>query len=204
MALIGQFGVGFYSAFMVADRSRSCRARPAKAKRGAGLRTARASSPSSRREGAPRHHHHLDLHEGDERNFSSPTALRGSSRPIPTISRCRSCSSRGGKKETSMPPRRCGCGPRARSRRAIQGILPRRRAQFDEPWLTIHAKAEGTLEYTRLLFVPSTKPFDLFEPARKTGSNSMSAASSSPRTCRSCCRPICASSRASSIARTCR
>src|SRR5262249_53795405 len=35
---------------------------------------------------------------------------------------------------------------------------------FDEPWLTLHAKAEGVLEYTSLLFIPSTKPFDLFDP----------------------------------------
>ncbi|MGH7249277.1 MAG: molecular chaperone HtpG, partial [Pseudomonadota bacterium] len=38
---------------------------------------------------------------------------------------------------------------------------------FDEPWLTLHNRAEGTLEYTSLLFVPSTKPFDLFDPERK-------------------------------------
>ncbi|HUN52010.1 MAG TPA: molecular chaperone HtpG, partial [Candidatus Sulfotelmatobacter sp.] len=38
---------------------------------------------------------------------------------------------------------------------------------FDEPWLTLHQKAEGKLEYTMLLFVPSDKPFDLFNPDRK-------------------------------------
>src|SRR6185437_14330227 len=38
----------------------------------------------------------------------------------------------------------------------------------DDPWLTLHAKAEGTLEYTYLLFVPGAKPFDLFDPERKT------------------------------------
>src|SRR5207344_348180 len=37
-----------------------------------------------------------------------------------------------------------------------------------EPWLTVHARAEGVLEYTNLLFVPSTKPFDLFDPERKS------------------------------------
>ena len=40
---------------------------------------------------------------------------------------------------------------------------------FDEPWLRLHFKAEGMLEYTGLLFVPSSKPFDLFHPDRKTG-----------------------------------
>src|SRR5437868_4250668 len=39
---------------------------------------------------------------------------------------------------------------------------------FDDPWLTLHNKAEGVLEYTNLLFVPSTKPFDLFDPERKS------------------------------------
>ena len=33
---------------------------------------------------------------------------------------------------------------------------------FDEPWLTLHARAEGKIEYTLLLFVPSARPFDLF------------------------------------------
>jgi molecular chaperone HtpG len=36
----------------------------------------------------------------------------------------------------------------------------------DEPWLTLHNKAEGTLEYTSLLFIPSKRPFDLFHPDR--------------------------------------
>ncbi|WP_075219314.1 molecular chaperone HtpG [Acuticoccus yangtzensis] len=38
---------------------------------------------------------------------------------------------------------------------------------FDEPALTIHARVEGRQEYTQLLFVPSMAPFDLFEPDRK-------------------------------------
>jgi molecular chaperone HtpG len=30
---------------------------------------------------------------------------------------------------------------------------------FDEPWATIHWRAEGTLEFSALLFIPSSKPF---------------------------------------------
>jgi molecular chaperone HtpG len=37
---------------------------------------------------------------------------------------------------------------------------------FDEPWLTVHWRAEGAIEYTNLLFVPSSRPFDLFDPKR--------------------------------------
>jgi molecular chaperone HtpG len=39
---------------------------------------------------------------------------------------------------------------------------------FDEPWLTLHNRVEGKIEYTNLLFVPSSQPFDLFQPERKT------------------------------------
>lgn len=38
---------------------------------------------------------------------------------------------------------------------------------FDEPWLTLHNKAEGVISYTNLLFIPSIRPFDLFHPERK-------------------------------------
>ncbi|MEM8813024.1 MAG: molecular chaperone HtpG, partial [Pseudomonadota bacterium] len=39
--------------------------------------------------------------------------------------------------------------------------------QFDDPALTLHYRAEGRHEYAVLLFVPSMKPFDLFDPSRK-------------------------------------
>lgn len=38
---------------------------------------------------------------------------------------------------------------------------------FDDPWLTLHFKAEGSIEYTALLFIPSTAPYDLFQPDRQ-------------------------------------
>lgn len=40
---------------------------------------------------------------------------------------------------------------------------------FDAPWLTLHFKAEGNIEYTGLLFIPSGAPYDLFQPDRKNG-----------------------------------
>ena len=38
----------------------------------------------------------------------------------------------------------------------------------DGPWRTIHWRAEGTLEYTGLLYLPSAQPFNLFNPERKS------------------------------------
>jgi len=39
--------------------------------------------------------------------------------------------------------------------------------QLDDPSLTVHYRAEGRHEYTTLVFVPGSKPFDLFDPDRK-------------------------------------
>ena len=38
---------------------------------------------------------------------------------------------------------------------------------FDDPWLTLHNRVEGKIEYTNLLFIPSSPPFDLMNPERK-------------------------------------
>lgn len=38
---------------------------------------------------------------------------------------------------------------------------------MDNPWLIMHNKNEGAIEFTNLLFIPSTKPFDLFSQDRK-------------------------------------
>jgi molecular chaperone HtpG len=38
---------------------------------------------------------------------------------------------------------------------------------MDDPWATLHWRAEGNIEYTGLLFIPGSKPFDLFNHERK-------------------------------------
>lgn len=37
---------------------------------------------------------------------------------------------------------------------------------FDTPWLRLHFKAEGSIEYTGLIYIPSEAPYDLFQPDR--------------------------------------
>ena len=41
-------------------------------------------------------------------------------------------------------------------------------AGYDEPFMTLHNRTEGTLNYTSLLFVPSQRPMDMFNPDRKS------------------------------------
>jgi len=40
---------------------------------------------------------------------------------------------------------------------------------FDEPWANLHWRAEGVIEYSALLYVPGSRPFDLFAPERRHG-----------------------------------
>jgi molecular chaperone HtpG len=46
----------------------------------------------------------------------------------------------------------------------VSGAMP-----IDEPWMTLHWRAEGAFEYTSLLFIPEMKPFDLYDPRRHHG-----------------------------------
>ena len=39
---------------------------------------------------------------------------------------------------------------------------------YDTPFATLHNKTEGAVEFTNLLFVPSIAPFDLYDPERKS------------------------------------
>jgi molecular chaperone HtpG len=44
---------------------------------------------------------------------------------------------------------------------------------WNEPFETLHLRAEGTLEYTALLYLPSEPPFDLYDPARRDSTLSL-------------------------------
>ena len=42
---------------------------------------------------------------------------------------------------------------------------------YDDPFITLHNKSEGTVEFTNLMFIPSQAPFDLFDAERKSKLN---------------------------------
>jgi molecular chaperone HtpG len=169
MSLIGQFGVGFYSAFMVAEKVevRSRKAGEAEGWRwvsdGKGEFTVEPLADAARGVAII-----LQLREGED-DYLLPATLR---RIVHTYSDHIGLPimlKDGGKEETINTASALWTRPRAE-------ITPEQYKEFyhhvghsfDDPWLTLHNKAEGVLEYTNLLFVPSTKPFDLFDPERKS------------------------------------
>jgi molecular chaperone HtpG len=168
VALIGQFGVGFYSAFMVAESVEvvSRKAGEDTAWRwvsdGKGEFTVETAEKPSRGTTIL-----LKLREGED-EYLDGFRLRRIVKKYSDHIALPIVLQESGKEETVNLA--SALWTRARSE-----ITPEQYKEFyhhvahavDEPWLTLHSKAEGVLEYASLLFIPATKPFDLFDPARK-------------------------------------
>ena len=171
--LIGQFGIGFYSAFMVADEVvvETRRAGAAQAwswsSDGKGAYTI-APLPLDR---APTRGARVILHlNATSSNYAEPHRLERIVRehsgavavPIDLV------------EKPGAEPRRIADGA-AIWAKPKSDITPENytefyrglSGQYDEPALTAHWRAEGRHEYTVLAFVPGSRPFDLFDPARK-------------------------------------
>ena len=168
VALIGQFGVGFYASFMVADRITVTTAKAGEdtawqwVSEGTGEYTVGEVSREFRGTRVELH-----LRKG-ENEFLEETRLR---RIITTYSDHIALpivieGKDGG--ETVNTASALWRRPKKDIEAAQYTEFYHHVAHaFDDPWLTLHNKAEGRLEYTNLLFVPSSKPFDLFDPERK-------------------------------------
>jgi len=169
--LIGQFGVGFYSTFMVADRVEvvTRKAGEAEAWRwtsgGKGDYTIAPATRATRGTS-------VILHMRDDADeFLDPDRLRAIVRqysdhialPIVLLGEK-------GKEETLNRASALWMRPKAEiTADQYKEFYAHVAHAFDEPWLTLHWRAEGKIEYTSLLFVPSTPPFDLYHPERRHG-----------------------------------
>jgi molecular chaperone HtpG len=175
LGLIGQFGVGFYSAFMVADRivvsSRRAGSDEAwtwSSEGGSGFAIAPAELSDTQ---APRRGTNIVLHLKTDAakyletyeierivraysdNIQFPIELvddKGESKQI------NSASALWQRSKSELKPEDYN-----EAYKSIAGA-------FDEPAMTLHYRAEGRYSYVVLLFAPSSKPFDLFDPSRKS------------------------------------
>jgi molecular chaperone HtpG len=170
--LIGQFGVGFYSAFMVADRvdviSRRAGSDAAAIWSSDGLGTYTVG-PIDTAE-APARGTRVQLHlKEDAANYTEGFIVERSIKaqsghvPVPIFL----------KDKPEAEPRQIADGsalwtrPKAEiAAEDYQDFYRGVAGQFDAPALTLHYRAEGLHEYTVLAFVPETRPFDLFDPDR--------------------------------------
>ncbi|MBN8994168.1 MAG: molecular chaperone HtpG [Rhizobiales bacterium] len=172
-ALIGQFGVGFYSAFMVASDvevvSRQAGSEEAWRWRSDG-KGAFTIEPVAL-EAAPARGTRVTLKLAeDARDFAEPATIErvvaeySAHVPVPIILAVGQGEAEKTLADGSALWRKAKSAVTADEYREFYGHVS---GQFDEPALTVHYRAEGRNEYSVLLFVPSVKPFDLFEPDRK-------------------------------------
>ena len=171
--LIGQFGVGFYSAFMVADKVEviSRRAGHDEAARWSsdGLGTYTIETVSS--EEAPARGTRVILSLMDDaksyaERFTVERVVKDQSGhvPVPILLQekpdAQAAEITDGAALWTKPKAEISEEDYADFYRSVAG-------QFDKPALTIHYRAEGRTEYSVLTFIPESKPFDLFDPDRK-------------------------------------
>lgn len=166
--LIGQFGVGFYAAFMVADRVDVITRKAGEDQGWKWSSDGKGDFTVEPFDGAARGTR-IVLHLKDD----AQDYLKGAelARVVKTYS------------DHIDLPVVLEEGEESRTLNAASALWTRPKAEitpeqytefyhhvghaFDDPWLTVHMHAEGAIEYTGLVFVPSDRPFDLFDPDRR-------------------------------------
>lgn len=190
--LIGQFGIGFYSAFMVADHIDvdSRRAGTSEAYRWSSDGKGSFSVVPLGLEEAPARGTKVVLHlneASDEyldsyrvektlRDYSSAIAV-----PVDLVELGQEADPEKPQEKLQEKPQEKLNEPRRITDGSALWTKPKSAVseddytefyrnlagQFDKPALTLHWRAEGRHEYSVLAFIPGSRPFDLFEPARK-------------------------------------
>jgi molecular chaperone HtpG len=173
--LIGQFGVGFYSSFIVADRV-SVSTRRAGAPPGEGVRWESAADGQFTVEPVElaRRGTEVVLHlKEDEAEFADPFRLRAIIKKYSD--------------HIAFPIRMLGQGadPIQETVNTATALWSRAKGEigdeeyeqfykhvahdFEGPLAWVHSRVEGRLEYTSLLYIPSRAPFDLWDRSSRHG-----------------------------------
>ena len=174
--LIGQFGVGFYAAFIVADRV-TVNSRRAESDHAAGVRWESSGKGEFTVEevALSRRGTEVILYlKDDATEYADAWRLRGLikkysdhlSTPIRMLET--------GEGKTGWETVNSATALWLRNKQDLsdddyKGFYKHIAHDFEDPQAWSHSKVEGKLEYTTLLFVPTRAPFDLYERDAKHG-----------------------------------
>ncbi len=171
--LIGQFGVGFYASFMVADKVEVLSKKAGTEKSWkwisdgkSGYNIEKGEKTNSGTE--------LILHlKKDAKEFLEGTRIqfvvRKYSDHISYPVKMLETSKKDAKEETINEASALWTrAPKDIKEKQYEDFFSHIGAGFGKPLLTMHNNTEGTVSFTNLLCIPSSKPFDLFNPDRKS------------------------------------
>ena len=168
-SLIGQFGVGFYSAFMVADRVTVTSRRSGSeeawtwASDGQGSYTL---EPAERAEAGTDIVLHLKEDAGE---YLEPYRLDHLVRKWADFITVPIAIVQDGKDEAANQGTALWRKPKSEiTPEQYEEFYRSVGMNFDKPWATLHWRAEGQLEFSALLFVPGMKPFQALENDRQS------------------------------------
>ncbi|MBO1328007.1 molecular chaperone HtpG [Acetobacter suratthaniensis] len=168
-SLIGQFGVGFYAAFMVADKvevvSRRAGAEVAWRWSSDG-RGSYTIEPASRETAGT----DITLHiKTDADEFLDPYRLQSIIRKWSDHIAWPVTIMQDGKEEAANEGTALWRKPRSEvTTEQLEEFYRHLTHNFDTPWETLHWRAEGTMEFSALLFIPSSRPFEFSEQTRES------------------------------------
>jgi molecular chaperone HtpG len=167
--LIGQFGVGFYSAFIVADKVT--------------VLTKRADSDAVRWDSDGEGQYEIQSSDKDDRGTEVILHLRADDKEFLEAGRLRQLVRKysdhlstpivlksGDTEETLNQAKAFWTRPKSELTDAdYQAFYKHLTHDSDDARLWAHNKVEGNIEYTSLLYLPKRAPYDLFEREPKSG-----------------------------------
>lgn len=165
LGLIGKFGVGFYSAFMVADNVDVLTRKAGEeeswqwSSNGKGEFTI---EPGARETSGTTVVLHL---KKDAKEFLDESRIR---HIINTYSEHISFPVKLGDDTLNSASAIWARAPKDITEEQYTEFYRHASHAFDKPWHIMHNRVEGTVNHTSLLFVPSVAPFDLFDAERKS------------------------------------
>ncbi len=171
LSLIGQFGVGFYSAFMVSDKvevvSKGIGSKQSFHWESDGQSSFKVSETNREIEGTEITLHIKKTEKDYLETFRIENIVKKYSDHIPYPVKLIEEG-----KENDLKSLNSASALWMRNKKDIK------QEQYEEfynhlggigkPWKIIHNTTEGLISFTNLLFIPEMKPFDLFNPDRKT------------------------------------
>lgn len=168
-SLIGRFGIGFYAAFMVADRVEVLSRRAGSQEGWRWSSTGRGAFELSPAEDAPSRGTRVILHlKDDAKEFAEEARIEpivhSHSGHVPVPIRLK----KDGEAREITDGSALWLKPKSEiSDEDYTDFYRHVGGQFDEPAVTVHYSAEGRQAYHVLLFVPTERPFDLFDAERR-------------------------------------